>query len=236
MELVFSSRLLLVRHGHVADNTADSLARMCGWADPPLSPMGQEQVTLLVRRLADGPPIAAVYTSPLRRAVDTAAPLARLWRLRPRVRKALREIGCGSVDGWLLDEVKRCFPDLWQAHLAQTDELLRWPGGETYQTFRARALSAIQALAMAHPGQRVAVVTHAGVITQIIGALTGTSAARWSSYRAGNASMTEILWRNTGGEVVCFDDRAHLSMPARLPLGPSPHYEFMHASKHPRGE
>ncbi|MGH2355075.1 MAG: histidine phosphatase family protein, partial [Chloroflexota bacterium] len=202
--------LLLVRHGHVADNDAQPAARLCGWSDPPLSALGRRQVAWLRWRLHQEAPIAALYTSPLQRAKYTAQTIAGLLGLRPRRRHVLREISCGSLDGWPLAEVRRRYPQLWAANLAQRDETFCWPGGESYRAFRARALRAVQGIAAAHSGQRVLIVTHAGVISQIVGALAGTSAARWEAFRAGNASVTELLWQGDGGRVLRFDDRHHV--------------------------
>ncbi|CAN5749340.1 hypothetical protein BH24GEM1_BH24GEM1_31730 [soil metagenome] len=53
-------------------------------------------------------------------------------------------------------------------------------------------------------------MTHAGVISQILGALAGTSPARWEAFRPGNAALTEIDWTRGSGTVLSFDDRAHL--------------------------
>jgi broad specificity phosphatase PhoE len=205
-----ATALILVRHGHVVDNDAGGHARLCGWADPPLSPLGRWQARQLAERLRAEPVIAALYASPLRRAKQTAGAVAGALGLRPRLRPGLQEIGCGTIDGWRLAEVKHRYPDLWAANLAQDDEAFRWPGGESYRTFRARALRIVRRIAAAHPGERVVIVTHSGLITQIVGALAGSSAARWEAFRTGNASVTEIHWRGDNGVLVRFDDRRHL--------------------------
>jgi broad specificity phosphatase PhoE len=62
-----------------------------------------------------------------------------------------------------------------------------------------------------HPGERLAVVTHAGVVSQALGALARTSAARWESFRPGNTAITELRFRGEIGVVTRFDDRAHLA-------------------------
>src|SRR5919108_1514948 len=205
-----ATALVLVRHGHVADNDAGGHARLCGWAAPPLSPLGRWQSRRLADRLLAEPAIAALYASPLRRAKQTAGAVAGAFGLRPRLRRGLREIGCGTIDGWRLAEVEQRYPDLWAANQAQEDEAFRWPGGESYRAFRARALSIVRRIAAAHPGERVVIVTHSGPITQIVGALAGTSAARWEAFRTANASLTEIHWQGDTGVLVRFDDRRHL--------------------------
>ena len=215
--------LVLIRHGHVADNDPGDDARLCGWSDPPLSALGRWQVEQLRARLAGEPPAAAVYTSPLHRAAETARTVTGDLGMPLWLRRSLREIGCGAVDGWPLWQVKRRYPELWVSNLSQADEHFRWPGGESYRAFRSRTLRAIEGIATAHRGRRVIVVTHAGVITQLLGALRGTSAARWDAFRVGNASITEVRWHDGSGAVRRFDDRRHLATAPWMVTHPSTH-------------
>lgn len=202
--------LLLVRHGLTAAN-ADGGARLSGWTDVPLSATGVEQARRLARRLAAEPPAAALWSSPLARARVTAEIIAGPLLPRLGVHPGLREIHCGEVDGLPAEEVRRDLPELWAANQRQDDEGFRWPGGESYRELRQRCLAALGAIAAGHPGERVLVVTHAGVISQILGAIQGTSAARWEDHRPGNASLTEIEWAEGRGRVLRFDDRSHLA-------------------------
>jgi broad specificity phosphatase PhoE len=130
--------------------------------------------------------------------------------LRPRRRAALCEISAGALEGWPVAEVARHFPQLWARHLAQDDEDAGWPGGETYRHFRTRVLRAVRRIAAAHAGRRVVLVTHAGVIGQVVGWLRGAGAARWEVFRPRNASITELEWAGPTGRVLRFDDAAHL--------------------------
>lgn len=205
------ARLILIRHAHTASNDEVATSVLSGWADLPLTERGYEQIDRLRDRFRQGPSFAAIYSSPLRRAWDTARALTSAGRSRPRLHLGLREIGCGSLDGMLIAKIRESFPDIWTANLRQNDDDFRWPGGESYREFRARCLAAIEMVASAHPGSTVAIVTHSGVITQVVGAIEGTSAARWDRHRAGNTSLTEILWWRGSGTVVGFDDRAHLA-------------------------
>ncbi len=204
------STLVFIRHGHVADNDVGEHARLCGWSDPPLSPLGQQQAVALRLVVAREPAVAAVYASLLCRARETGQVVADVLGLPLRLRRSLREIGCGSVDGWPLWLVRRRYPELWAANLAQTDDAFRWPDGESYQAFRARALRGVRRIAAAHPGERVIVVTHTGVITQLLGELHGTSAARWDTFRVGNASITELQWQHGPDTLLRMNDRRHL--------------------------
>jgi broad specificity phosphatase PhoE len=207
-----STSLILIRHAHVVDNDPGAHARLSGWTDSRLSSLGEREAQALARRLVMQVPRAvALYTSPLLRARATADAIGAALGLRSHLRAGLREISCGMLEGWPLQRVQARFPELWQRNLAQNDESFAWPGGETYRQFRMRVVRTIRALAIPHVGQRILVVTHAGVIAQIVGALRDESAARWSAYRPGNASVTEVRWHTTGGAVIRFDERLPLA-------------------------
>ena len=125
----------------------------------------------------------------------------------------LKEIYCGEVEGLTLEHVQRAYGSHWRANLRQDDPEFRWPGGESYREFHTRCLAGIEQIAARHRGQRVAVVTHAGAICQLIGHIRGTSPARWDSYRPANASVTVLEWHDGSGTLLTFDDRAHLRDP-----------------------
>lgn len=183
---------------------------MSGWTDVPLSPLGHHQTELLAAELSKQLAFAAIYTSPFRRASDTARRLSQAGLGPIRACDSLREINCGTVDGLPIESVRRDYPSWWAANLRQADEDFRWPGGESYREFRRRALSGIRWIAARHPGERVAVVTHAGIISQVVGWLHGLCAARWEPFRPGNASLTTLEWSGNGGWLVSFDQRFHL--------------------------
>lgn len=204
-----STRLVLIRHGHTAANSGSAVLRMSGWTNFPLSDLGRRQAEALSRRLAaEAPALSALYASPLQRASDTARAFTGLGEIR--YLEDLREIGCGEVDGWPVSRVQERYPDLWEANRRQDDPDFRWPEGESYRELRDRSLAALGRIAAAHPGQRVAVVTHAGVLCQAIGWLHGTSPAEWSRFRPGNCSFSEVEWAGECGTVLTFDDRSHL--------------------------
>ena len=119
----------------------------------------------------------------------------------------MREIYCGRLEGVPLVEVQRRYPFLWQANLRQADDDFHWPGGESYRDFRRRALRAVGAIAAAHPGELVMIVTHAGVIAQVLGALNGIRAARWEPFRPSNARRA-ILPKDGGWDGDSFPELA----------------------------
>lgn len=206
----FPTSLLLIRHAAAAHN---GHATLCGGhCDAPLTERGRLQVELLRRRLASDGPASACYTSPLRRARDTAA--AAPPPLVPVPLDSLREIQVGPMEGTALDRVEAAYPDYWKRHLAHAEDDFCWPGGETYIAFRERALATLAELWEKHPGERVLVFTHAGFISQVAGALLGTPPGRWDLHRPANASITEVRWAGESGSLVAFDDYRHLPAPA----------------------
>src|SRR4028119_2119942 len=226
-----AARLILVRHGHVAGNPAgkgrpDSDARMNGWIDTPLSPLGWLQVNALRERMKREPPAVARYSSPLQRAAMTARARAGLPVGPLRLLDELKEIHCGKVDGWLATETRLRYPEVWEANLRQDDEDLRRPAGaggcgdrggcrvrgEVARDPRERCVSAVRRIVAEHPGERVLVFTHAGVISQLLGVIHGLRPASWEQFRPGNCGITEIEWMDGAGRPI---RPAHRPPPAR---------------------
>jgi broad specificity phosphatase PhoE len=126
------------------------------------------------------------------RALEVACALGRAWEIAPRLAEWAREIHCGDVEGMPLAQLQRDFPEMWARNEAQTDDAFAWPGGETYAQFRARVLAGLSATAFAHTGKRVAVVTHAGVISQVLGTIHGRPACVWAPDRPEPLTATEV--------------------------------------------
>ncbi len=214
---------MLVRHAE-SKCSRDGRELLCGWHDVPLSDAGRMQVEQLRRHLAQYTPTAAVYSSPLKRALETAAAAKQSDADSFRELRSLSEIHCGVVEGLPLEDVESKFSDLWTQNLAQVDEAFRWPGGETYSSFRRRVIRTLRAIATQHCGSQVLVFTHAGVISQLLGWINGASAAQWASFRPGNASITRVVAEGDNWTVESFDDRRHLTS------------AFNCASSHPHDE
>ncbi|HYO75872.1 MAG TPA: histidine phosphatase family protein [Thermoanaerobaculia bacterium] len=184
-----TTTLLLLRHAHTEANEHGSSPRMAGWCDIAVSAQGEAQLAAL-RRVALGALAPLVYSSTSPRALRTAAAAARGRRVVPL--RSLREISCGDVEGWLIKDVMRSHPELWERNMAQDDPDFGWPGGESYARFRARVLRALRGIAARHRGERVLVATHAGAIAQVAGHIDGVTAARWELHRPANCSVTTV--------------------------------------------
>jgi 2,3-bisphosphoglycerate-dependent phosphoglycerate mutase len=172
----------------------DADTRLHGTFDVPLSPAGLQQMRGRLTQGPSRPPPSALYTSPLRRAVTVAAALGRAWSLEPCVVDWAREIHCGDVEGMRFEELQVRFHDSWMRNQAQDDDGFAWPGGESYREFRERVLRGLSTTAAAHTGERIAVVTHAGVISQVLGVVRHRRAAVWSVDRPEPFTATEVTW------------------------------------------
>jgi broad specificity phosphatase PhoE len=204
-----AATLILIRHASI-DCSKRGVALLCGSHDAPLSQAGREQVHLLRKRLDGHQKVRAAYSSPLRRAIQTAEAAPARLVAGVRLLRSLAEIHCGEFEGQSIDEIRAKFPELWARNEAQNDENFFWPGGETYRAFRRRVLRAMRAIAARHPDESVLIFTHAGVVNQVLGSIVGQSAALWANYRPHNTGLTIVEWSGDQGRAICFDDRDHL--------------------------
>jgi alpha-ribazole phosphatase len=156
-------RLILVRHGE-----PDEWARgKCyGKLDVSLSARGSEQARRAALWLARWP-LAAVYTSPRRRAKESAEVIAAMHALDVRVEEGFCEIDFGEFEGLAYDEVAARYPQEYQAWMERPTEVT-FPGGESFATMRERVERTAAQVRRAHSGESVALVTHGGVARIIL--------------------------------------------------------------------
>jgi broad specificity phosphatase PhoE len=150
------TELILARHGETDWNREN---RFQGHADPPLNALGRRQSAKLAATLA-GEAIARVYTSPLRRASETAEIVAGRLGLEVAPLEPLREIDVGAWSGLTREEVAATFPDEYARWLGRAPH--GFEDGETYEQLAARVVPAIRELAERHPSETVLVITHGG--------------------------------------------------------------------------
>jgi broad specificity phosphatase PhoE len=158
--------ILLARHGESDWNRA---RRWQGHADRPLTERGRQQARELAERLADTE-LDAVYSSDLQRARETAEIVAAARGLVVTPIPDLREVDVGSWSGLTRTEAEQRFPQAYARWLAGGEG---WDDGETYEQLSERVTRAINAIADAHPDDRVLVVAHGGTIRTIHAAALG---------------------------------------------------------------
>ena len=199
--------MLLIRHGESQPARPDQPFPLAGGrADPELAPEGAEQAERIARRLG-GQRIDAIYVSSLRRTAQTAAPLARRLGLDPVADPGLSEVGLGIWEGGLYRKMVADNHPIAQRMLAEE----RWdviPGAEPGEEFAARIRGTIERLAAAHPGQRIAVFVHGGVIGQALALASGSRLFAFTA--ADNGSISEIVVAGPLWTVRRYNDTAHL--------------------------
>jgi broad specificity phosphatase PhoE len=184
-------RILLLRH---AETDWNRERRFQGWRDIPLSPTGREQAESAARLLAASP-LAAVWSSPLSRARETAALIAAPHKLTVHEADAFKEMGFGEWEGLTRDEVRERFPDAHRAW-AETPHDAAWPGAETLGAVRARALAGLDELREAHQGQTVCLVSHGITSRILILEALGLGLDRLWSLGLSSAGISELEFRD----------------------------------------
>ena len=154
---------------------------MCiGTTDIPLGKKGLAQAEKMAKHL---PPITAVFSSPLSRAVQTAQAIG----MPVTVLEGLREMYAGAWDGLTFDEIRQRYPDLYAARA--NDLTIPLPGAENHEAGLSRFTSAMEHAAEAAPGD-LAVVAHGGIIGHFLQKLTGT----W--YKPDYAEVITLCYEN----------------------------------------
>jgi len=199
------TRVLAVRHGETAWNVEN---RIQGQLDIALNDLGRWQAQRLAAALA-GETVDAIYTSDLRRTVETAAPTARGRRVAAAADAGLRERGFGVFEGLTFGEIEQRWPEQ-SARWRRRDPEFGAEGGETLSEFYARSVATTIRLAAAHPGQTVMIVTHGGVLDCLYRAASRIALDAPRSWQIGNASINRLLYTPQGFTLIGWSDDHHL--------------------------
>jgi len=162
------SEILFIRHAET-----DMAGTFCGQSDPEVNKRGREQIFELIDRLCEES-IDIIYTSDLRRAATTANAIATAFGVKCHVRPALREINFGAWDGLRWEKIEQRDPVYARRWLAEYP-MLPAPGGEAFSYFQQRVLKEVVYLSAKAAEQKIAVVTHAGVMRTVLCSLNNCS-------------------------------------------------------------
>lgn len=199
----------LIRHG---ESVWNGERRIQGSQDPGLSPRGQRQADLLVARLQPHLPkgVAAVYTSPLRRAAETAERVAGALTLPMVPEPDFREICLGRWEGMTVPGIQAAFPGTYERWL---EDPLAFPApdGERLEAFARRVVGAFQRMQAAHPGADVIVVSHGGVIKALLCHFLGLGMRALFRIKQDNTAMNQVQVEGEVRRVLLVNDTCHLS-------------------------
>ena len=162
-----ATTIVLVRHGETDWNRDN---RFQGHADTPLNEAGRRQARELAADL-EAERFAAVYSSPLRRAHETATILAERRGLPVRPSNALKEVDVGSWSGLTRTEIELRHPEGYRRWLGRGHG---WDDGETYEDLHERVVAGLVEIGAKHPGETVLAVTHGGPIRTALSATNAT--------------------------------------------------------------
>jgi probable phosphomutase (TIGR03848 family) len=196
--------LLLVRHG-VTDATGKRLyGRSPGIH---LSGRGRAQAEGVTERLK-GLPIRAVYSSPLERCLETAAPIARELGLRVRTERGVLETDMGAWTGRTFGQIRRS--GLWRGILAVPSSA-RFPEGESLVEVQARTVKALEAIASRHPNEAVVVVSHGDPIRLALAHYAGTHLDHFQRLEVAPGSASAVAIGGHAPRVLLVNDTGDLS-------------------------
>jgi broad specificity phosphatase PhoE len=179
--------LYFIRHGESLFNAE---GRIQGQSDIALSPTGLRQAAALVSALGTLE-IDAIYSSPLRRALQTAEPLAAALHLTVRTDGRLREINAGEFQGLEWPEIESRWPEAAKHWKQQTPDFVI-PGGESRRAVAERGRAALEAIFAAGHRQAI-VVAHGGVLAGSLRSLLQIP-AELSPFSFYNAAINMLTW------------------------------------------
>ena len=203
------TKLFLIRHGQSAGNAE---GRFGGHGPTPLSDLGVRQAEVTAQALAKEN-VAAIYSSDLYRAVQTAEPLSRLTGIPILTKQSFRERHVGVLEGLTFDESKQVHPKDYYALVNRNFNHVI-TGGESYRQLVRRAMNELWDILRKHQGEKVAVYSHTGAICfmtlHLMGAIRrDTKQTPWIITSNCGINRFEVRGRNNV-RVLAINDTRHL--------------------------
>jgi alpha-ribazole phosphatase len=198
-------RLLLVRHGLTEFNSA---RRFMGFSDIQLSAEGRRQAERLRDHLA-AERIDAVYSSDLKRCLETAAIICSGRQVEVVACPELRELHYGACEGLTFGEIGARYPQVAERCMNFTPELA-FPGGEDFMGFQERACQFLERLDGHGQSEAVLVVSHSGPLKVILCHLLGIDACHWLKLGIDVASLSVVQTSPRRTVLARLNDTSHL--------------------------
>lgn len=196
-------QLFLVRHGVTAQNQQ---RRYCGVSDVGLSEQGTHQAQVVGQLLGEKN-MSSIYTSPLKRCLETANSISQSHDVCPEPLAGLSEINFGLWEGLTFEDIQKAYPDQLQKWFEKPDDF-KFPEGESICDFHKRVLASLNTV-LTEQGNSL-IVAHGGSLRIIICHLCGWGSQSLHSFELEPASLT-ILERYENSNVVkVLNDTCHL--------------------------
>ncbi|MEK7848661.1 MAG: histidine phosphatase family protein [Chloroflexota bacterium] len=198
-------RLILVRHGQTQWNLERRVQG--GGSDVELNELGRHQAHTAGLALKDEK-IDAIYSSPLRRARDTAREIARHHRRRVRVEPGFIEMDAGDLDGLAFERLPQVHPAFWK-EWREGNGSIAWPGGESLEQMMERTWAAVERLRARHPKGTVVVAAHTFVVLCLMLKALDMPPGLFRRLRLEVGSITVLDLDGDRARLVKFNDTCH---------------------------
>jgi phosphoserine phosphatase len=198
--------IILVRHGQTEWNRVE---RFRGRADVPLNEAGLVQAEATGTRIAAEWKPAAVYSSPLSRAIKTAEAIAKHFDLPVQIHPGLADIDYGEWQGLTPDEVRVHWPAALHAWYHQPDQAII-PGGETLAQLRSRGMSTVNKLSARHAEQTIVLVGHTVINRIILLGVLGLGNERFWHIKQDTCAINVFETEKGDFVLVSLNDTCHL--------------------------
>jgi probable phosphoglycerate mutase len=199
-----ATRLILLRHGETEWNVE---RRYQGQLDSALTTTGRTQARALAARLA-GQCVAALYSSDLDRARETARVVADSTGLKQILDSGLRERHLGVFQGLLKAEIREKFPDEYLRFKSDPDYVI--PGGESTRQSSTRVIACLEEIAGCHAGQQIAVIGHGGTASSLLRYALGIPLGAPRRFERSNASWNVFVFDDGKWFLETWGDVSHL--------------------------
>ena len=198
-------RLILVRHGQTDWNRE---YRVQGQSDMPLNRTGLAQAEAIAMALK-AEPIEAIYSSPLKRAYQTAKAIRQIHPVEIITNEGLKELDVGEVDGLYYPSLKTETPEFFAAWMADPGSV-RWPGGETLPELQHRVWNAVQEITSNDHSGSVVITSHFFTLLTLLCRILGLELASFRRLNLGVAGISIVEFSGEKGKLVSFNDTCHL--------------------------
>lgn len=195
----------LIRHGQTSANMAGILQ---GFLNTDLDETGIRQAECAAERLRDEK-FDCIFSSDLKRAMQTAQIIARFHDLEVLPMKELREWHLGDLEGRPCAELKKQYPEIMHCFGLDGGEVVV-PGGESRLEFFRRVADCLESMAEKHAGKRILLITHGGVLRAVFRHVVGMVTAQAMIPVTSNASYTHFVKRDNLWQLCCWNDVSHL--------------------------
>ncbi len=201
-----ATQFCFVRHGETSWNAE---RRLQGHLDIPLNEKGKKQASLTARGLS-AHRFDRIYSSDLLRTRETAQHASEALGVAIQVQPALRERHFGLFQGMTYQEAEQKHPEAYRRFHGRDEHYTPPEGGESLLSLSLRVKHCLEAIARQHPGEKVLIVTHGGVLDVVHRLATGKDLASPRDFTIPNAALNWLEWQNGHWAMLEWADQSHL--------------------------